>query len=124
MKRLKTYLPTVLVAGAILYLSLLREPHFLLPQPNIPHLDKVVHFGMYLVLAACLTQALVRTKHQGITLYVTALLSPIIYGGMIELLQEYYFPPRTGDWWDWLADIIGVFIGVILTLRVCRKKSC
>ena len=40
-------------------------------------------------------------------LILFALLVPIIYGGLIDILQRKYFPGRTGDWYDFLADALG-----------------
>lgn len=124
MKRLFTYFPTILVAGTILYLSLLREPHFRLPTLQVAHIDKVAHLLMYCGLALVLTHALIKDGKRNIRLHLTAVVPPIIYGGLIEILQERYFYPRTGDWWDWFADIIGVFIGYLLILSLCRKQIC
>ena len=50
-------------------------------------------------------------------MWMWGLCYPILYGGLMELLQEYYFPPRTGDWEDWIADIVGVLIAFF----ICRK---
>jgi VanZ family protein len=35
-------------------------------------------------------------------------LFPIALGGIIEILQEMFFNPRSGEWLDWLTDIAGV----------------
>ena len=45
---------------------------------------------------------------------------PIIYGGLIEVLQDKFFYPRVGDWADWLADIVGVVIGTVICM-IIRK---
>ncbi len=36
-----------------------------------------------------------------------AVLIPIVYGGLIEILQAEYFVDRGGDWYDFLADVLG-----------------
>ena len=46
---------------------------------------------------------------------------PIVYGGVIELLQEYCFPPRTGDWSDWLSDAAGVVAAYFLAKKLFPK---
>ncbi|MCQ2224624.1 MAG: VanZ family protein [Paludibacteraceae bacterium] len=48
-----------------------------------------------------------RTKR----MWVMALLIPILYGGLIELIQQNFFPPRSAEWTDWLADALGCAIG-------------
>ena len=39
-------------------------------------------------------------------------ISFIVYGLFLEVLQELVFVERSADFLDWLADIIGVFLGV------------
>ncbi len=43
-----------------------------------------------------------------------AVVSCIIYGGLIELLQEYVLLDRHGDWMDLLANSVGTFLGIWL----------
>lgn len=38
---------------------------------------------------------------------IGAIFLPIIYGGLIEIIQWKLFPPRSGDWFDFLADALG-----------------
>lgn len=122
MKRLLTYLPTILAAGAILYLSLLREPRFRLPEIPVAHLDKIAHCLMYGVLAALLTGALLQDGQRHLRLHLTAIVPPVLYGGLIEILQERWFYPRTGDWFDWIADIAGVLLGYLAIIAACRQR--
>lgn len=49
-------------------------------------------------------------------LVVFAILVPIIYGGMIEIIQAEYFPGRSGDWSDFLADVLGVLASLPISL--------
>lgn len=44
----------------------------------------------------------------------------IILGGAIELIQEKWFYPRSAEWIDWLADILGTISGTIF--MIFRKK--
>ena len=49
-------------------------------------------------------------------LVVFAILVPIIYGGLIEIIQAEYFPGRSGDWYDFLADALGVLASLPISL--------
>ncbi len=118
MSRVFRYWESVVVAVVILYGSLIREPHFHLPP--ISGADKWVHLLMYLGLGATLFWDLVRDKQSGWRLWLTAIVAPIVFGGIIEILQEKFFYPRTGDWWDWLADITGAIIGCGVAYMVSR----
>lgn len=121
-KRIVRYLPAVGVAGAIVVLSLLRHP-FWFPHPPFLHFDKLAHLVAYLFLGVCLTGALILDHQKRFVLHLSALLPPILLGGLMEILQASFFAPRTGDWEDWLADIIGVFIGYFLTLWLCKRPT-
>ena len=94
---------------AIAYVCLLREPHVTLPP--VTDMDKWAHGVMYLVLALVM---LWDNKKVGIPTsysWVIVVLFAAIFGGFIEILQEHFFYPRTGDWMDWLADCTGTWVG-------------
>lgn len=122
-KRILNYIPTILAASLIMYLSLLREPHFQLPEIRIAHLDKWIHGLMYMVLGVVFTLDLKRDGVRLPTAALPALVLPSLYGGLIEILQEYCFAPRTGEWLDWAADIAGVMAGAGATLYILYKRK-
>jgi VanZ family protein len=45
---------------------------------------------------------------------------PVIFGGIIEILQTYLTTSRSGDWMDFLFDTIGVFLGILICLVINR----
>jgi VanZ family protein len=117
MKRLPIkYLYSIVIAAVIFYLSTATGKA--LPQmPPVPYLDKVVHIIMYMVLAGALV---IEIKKKN---FFISIILPILYGGLLELLQEYFFPPRTGDWWDFLSDIIGVLLGFFIVRQYIIKHK-
>lgn len=119
-KRLLTYVPALLVAGVIFYLSLLHAPHLRLEVSNG---DKWGHMCAYFVLAICLFWPLWRDKASGWKTCLLTLLLPAFYGGLMEILQGLYFPPRTAEWGDWFADVIGAVLAYLLSLLICRIIS-
>lgn len=64
------------------------------------HFDKVVHFGIFALLAALLWKGFKLAP-------LSAFILLGIYGGGIELVQH-YFTRRQGDWYDFAADMAGV----------------
>lgn len=83
-----------------------------IPDPgiNIPHLDKMVHFGMFFIMSLLICY---RYEHSNWkTIYKIAIGFSFLYGGLIEILQHYFFN-RGGDVWDLLADIIGGVAGCL-----------
>ncbi len=122
MRFFRIYGLSILSSLGVLYLSILRDVSPL-HLPKIPYFDKVAHCGLYLVLSAVICFELYRQRYtfSDKIMWAFGLCFPILYGGLMELLQEYYFPPRTGDWSDWIADIIGVFVAFFLCKKLLPK---
>lgn len=115
-----TWLPA-LVALVIFYLCCL------MPADDMPRIewnfiiekDKVVHFLMYLGLAGVASFNYIYDKKGHIIilkLIIFAILIPVLYGGLIEILQAKFFPERSGDWYDFLADILGALASLPFSL--------
>lgn len=117
MKRfLKTYWLSILVAAAILYLSLAtgRGLAKLPPVPLFENADKLMHFLMYMGLSCVIT---FNQRMSGKALLFTAITAVAIsaaYGGVLELVQP-FFPPRTCDLLDFIADAAGAIVGFVIT---------
>lgn len=104
--------PPMIIAVIIFYLCCL------IPTNDIPDMefdffiptDKIVHFLMYFGLSIVASLNYIYDKKGKIIilkLVAFAVLVPIIYGGLIEILQAEYFTERSGDWYDFLADVSG-----------------
>lgn len=122
MSFLKRYWKSLLVAVAILYLSLWKQPSF--RMPDISNADKWAHMLMYAGLAFMAHWDLHTAKIKNWKLYFFGVIVPIVYGGVIEILQEQFFKPRSGEWGDWLADGLGAVAGFIVfpyALRLWEK---
>ena len=120
LKRLTHYIPSLVVALVIAYGSLVREPHISLP--HFEGADKCAHTLMYLLLAAVMLWDCRRDGwHKRVVALIVFIVS-IGYGGLIEILQEQFFYPRTGDWLDWLADCIGSAVGIGLSYFVWKHR--
>ena len=107
-----TYWRSLLVICIIAYGCLLRKPLYMLPP--IENGDKWAHWLVFMVLTLVLLWDSKKAGLQSWRMWVLAMVFPIVYGGFIEILQELYFYPRTGDWVDWLYDTIGMLIGVTI----------
>jgi len=91
---------------------------FLVPVPTIPlaegnHVDKLVHFGIFLGFALLLY--IDRASKM-----VWILLISFGFAGGIELVQ-WFLPYRDADWWDFLAGAAGAGLGVLLVSVVEAK---
>ena len=113
----------------IVILILTGIPGSCLPRVKpVVGLDKVVHLLMYAVFAfLCLwgyrKQFITNGKAYHKKALLLALVISIAYGGLTELMQEYFVPLRTGDWIDFLADVIGTLLGVTIFYLFYRHKK-
>lgn len=122
MRVFRVYGMSIVLSLAILYVSIIRAvPE--VPQIQFEGLDKVVHFLMYFALSGVVCFELYRQRYtfQEVKMRLWGLVYPIAYGGVIELLQENFFPPRTGDWFDWLADALGALTAFFLAKWLLPK---
>ena len=85
---------------------------------NVPGIDKLVHTGMYFVMASLLWWEFYKGQkntHAPIWhAWVGAFLCPLLYGGIVELLQEYCTEHRGGEWLDFAANSAGVIIAAVV----------
>lgn len=83
------------------------------PQFHIPHLDKVVHSGLFFILSLLICYTFESYFIQRKNLYLLAILISLVYGGLVEILQSLFFQ-RSGDIWDLLADGTGSVAACII----------
>jgi len=84
---------------------------------NIPHFDKIVHFGFYFVVAI-LGSFFVRERFKKgwdiLEVVKGATFFAIVYGTIIEVLQYALDTGRDGSVWDALANSAGALIAFLL----------
>jgi VanZ family protein len=93
---------------------------FLLPVPANPfaepqHVDKLVHFGIFLGFALLLHV----DRESGV--WRTFLLS-VAFAGAIELVQ-WAIPYREGDWLDFVAGSAGAALAAVLVLVIQQQAN-
>ena len=91
---------------------------------KIPNIDKIVHLCMYFGMSGMLWLEFLRT-HRKVPApmwhaWIGAVCCPIVLSGIIELLQEYCTSYRGGDWFDFLANICGVFLATVIANFLIR----
>ena len=120
---LKKYPVSLLVILAVIYLSFFRPPSTDLG--TIPNIDKVVHVCMYFGMSGMLWLEFLRAHRRDRAplwhAWVGALLCPVLFSGMVELLQAYCTTYRGGDWLDFAANTAGALLASGVA-QVVRKK--
>lgn len=122
---IKKYPVSLVFIAIVIYLSFFRPPSDT-SLSDIPHIDKVVHCGMYGVMSALLWLEFLRNhKNRRASMryaWVGACICPILFSGMVEILQEYYTDYRGGDWMDFAANTTGAIVASLLMYHVIRPK--
>ena len=117
------YWKSFVLTAIICYLSFAQPSEFeKIPKIKIEHLDKIVHIIMYFALT--LTLLYEHKFHLKILPKVALYISyPILLGGCIEIAQQSWFYPRTGEWVDWLADILGTILALLIVYTFNKLKA-
>lgn len=99
----------------ILVACLMPIQHEPVDLPLFPGFDKLVHLGFFFVLTVLLFFGKIQRQASYVyrlsTLIKIVLLTSILGGG-IELLQWKIFTSRSGEWWDFFSDMVGVGMGI------------
>ena len=90
--------------------------------PSVPHLDKAVHAGEYLIFAWLLVGALRAAQLTEREYGRLAWMYATSYGLLIEVIQG-FIPWRSMDLWDAAANALGAALGVWLGRRIPRRSS-
>lgn len=114
LRYIKKYPVSLAIILAVIYLSFFKPPTDELPTFDIPHLDKLVHLCMYLGMSGALwMEFLYAHRNDRAPLWhawVGACLCPLLFSGMVELLQSSLTTYRGGDWLDFVANALGVLL--------------
>ena len=105
-------IPLTLIVTTVLTVAMLWPINQLPPGPDGS--DKVVH----LIAFAALAFPLARTGRIGL---IPVFAGASVFGGFIELIQPSF--GRSADMQDWIADIAGVALGIMLALLYRRLRK-
>lgn len=111
----------------ILLLTGLPGSYFPRVKPAIG-LDKVAHLLMYAGFTFVTLWGYRKTFQERDGRYLrkalwVVLAIGILYGALTEIMQETLIPSRTGSVYDWIADVIGSVLGVVVFFFYHRKRN-
>jgi len=112
-KFLKKYWLSIVVI-LIIFVLCLMDTTPLPPQP-MSNFDKLVHTVMFLGLSGVVffdTTGYLRFAVSNLEIFFSAFLFPIAIGGLVEIMQEYVSATRSGDWFDFLFNVVGAILGL------------
>lgn len=119
------WLPCLFYYAFITFLSGIPSTEWagIFKQP-FPHFDKVVHFFLYAFLGMVLSRALSWEEyyhHLKKRWYIYfALIIPFV--SFADEIHQYFVPHRSMNFFDWLADIGGAFIGGLFYIFIIRGR--
>ncbi len=119
---IKKYPISIFIIAVVIYLSFYRPSSS--SVISFPHLDKIVHFCMYLGVSGMLWLEFcwvhrkdnARLWHA----WVGACLCPILFSGCVELMQENLTDYRGGEWADFAANSLGAIVASLIGYFVLR----
>ena len=87
---------------------------------DLSHLDKIFHLGVFAIGAWLFMRALkqqyaVHAFRYTFTLYA-------LYALLLELMQGACFESREADFIDWVADIVGVLLALLLHQKIYSNE--
>ena len=78
------------------------------PKIEIPHIDKILHFSVYLIACYYFCQVLQNKKIKKIIFLI------FLYSALMELLQS-FTDDRISEGFDLLANFMGAFTGALIS---------
>jgi VanZ family protein len=114
---------SIIWATIILFLSLLSLKNIEKEKLEfIPHLDKLVHFSMYLILSFLIGIEYFKKSTKFLNRFFIPVGIAILYGSILEILQS-LSTYRTSDIYDFLFNAIGSVMGVILFISFYKNNN-
>ena len=121
---IKIYPVSLVVILAVIYLSFFKPPTTGLG--TISHLDKVAHLCMSSGMSGRLWMEFLWAHRRDNTplwhAWIGAFLCPVLFSGVVELLQEYCTTYRGGDWLDFAANATGAVLASLIAYFVLRPR--
>lgn len=128
MKKTTTILKNIFTCYPISLITLVVITHLSLFRPTeesstlIKDLDKIIHFCMYAGFCSILWFEYFRShkNYNIIKIMLGTIVAPILFSGAMELAQSYLTEHRSGDWYDFLFNCMGVFAASLLGIYIIR----
>ncbi len=127
MRTLLRYMFLPLMVGILIFTGTC-----LISSENVPDMpdriswDKLAHFGLFFLLSF-VSLYYYDKLHSGAPAFgkwiFWGVILPVLYGGVIELLQKFLFTSRSAEWGDWIADIAGSLTALLLAIICLRKRK-
>lgn len=106
--------PPLIWAAAILVMTSWPSPGGI---PDVTGIDKLAHFGAYAVLGVLVARALLPNRQ--LAALAVAFVGIAGFAALDELHQR-WIPGRDADVADWIADLSGALVGLVVAPTILR----
>lgn len=115
------FLPAI-IWGAVIFVIISLPPSAVPPTDKlgIPHIDKIIHFGIFFIFGGLLVFGFFRLGLKHIKYIIISILIGISYGALTEYLQSCCFSGRHGSVADFIADGFGTVFGALFMLMMSK----
>jgi VanZ family protein len=112
----------LLILYVLLIFFVSSRPYLQPPGPDFKLKDKVAHLAEYTVLGALLFGNIRwMVSRSRLTTFLFLFAIGVSVAALDEMFQG-YIPGRRTDITDWLADAVGVALGIIVLMRLARRR--
>jgi len=118
--RIKGWMPSVVWAGIIFTFAV--APCDNMPLANVSHIDSIVHFAEYVILAILVLRSFLhRSKVLSVKIVLFTLILAGGYGILIELIQS-FVPSRSASGMDVFFNFAGIIFGITVGKVVLWRR--
>lgn len=114
--KIKYIIPPILWAAFIFIVSFI--PTDKLPEINVVNFDKVVHAGVYFMLIFLLWLYVPKIQQLSPIRFLFLCAICILFGFTVELLQGTFTETRQFDWYDIVANSLGVLLFAVMKQKI------
>lgn len=107
------------ILSVVLVMIAIMMPGDDVPSVGIPHIDKVVHCGMFGFVTLCYYWDYFHVNHKAPSVFMPLVLIAL-FGGLTEVIQI-YVPGRSCDYKDLLADSLGIVLAIGVSRFIIQR---
>lgn len=119
MKKVLFFVPAFLYYSLIFFFS----SRSIDLKADIPFMDKAIHLIEFAILGfllsfGCFSSLKYRLK---VKAYLTFFSGTLL--GALDELHQYFIPSRSTEILDWMADVLGVLLGLLIFISLFRRAK-
>jgi VanZ family protein len=119
MKKILVFLPAFLYYSLIFYFS----SRSISLKAYFPFMDKVMHLFEFAILGFFLSFGFFLSSRSRLKLKIYLTLSSGALLGALDEFHQYFVPGRSAEILDWVADVLGILLGLLIFISLFRRAK-